>query len=75
MNDNQKAFLKELKTLFDKYNINEMLIFNDRITMSSNSDVLAFREYVNRNDNLSYFTDVLTTENRFEIKEGEKCLN
>ncbi len=70
MNDNQKAFLKELKTLFDKYNINEMLIFNDRITMSSNSDVLAFREYVNRNDNLSYFTDVLTTESRFEIKEG-----
>ena len=69
MNDNQKAFLKELKTLFDKYNINEMLIFNDRITMSSNSDVLAFREYVNKNDNLSYFTDVLTTESRFEIKE------
>ena len=46
-----------------------MLIFNDHITMSSNSDVLAFREYVNRNDNLSYFTDVLTTESRFEIKE------
>lgn len=70
MNDNQKAFLKELKTLFDKYNIDEMLIFNDRITMSSNSDVLAFRAYVNKNDNLSYFTDVLTTESRFEINEG-----
>ena len=70
MNDNQKAFLKELKTLFDKYNIDEMLIFNNRITMSSNSDVLAFCAYIRKNDNLSYFTDITTTESRFEIMEG-----
>ncbi|MBO7715138.1 MAG: hypothetical protein J6S85_16335 [Methanobrevibacter sp.] len=70
MNDNQKAFLKELKILFDKYNIDEMLIFNDRITMSSNSDVLAFRAYIRKNDDLSYFTDITTTESRFDIMEG-----
>lgn len=70
MNENQKAFLKELKTLFDKYNIDEMLIFNNRITMSSNSDVLAFCAYIRKNDNLSYFTDITTTESRFEIMEG-----
>ena len=70
MNDNQKAFLKELKILFDKYNIDEMLIFNDRITMSSNSDVLAFRAYIRKNDDLSYFTDITTTESRFDIMES-----
>lgn len=71
MNENQKSFLKELTVLFDKYNIDEMLIFNDRITMSSNNEVLAFRGYVKRSDKeLSYFTDVLTKESRF-VTKGE----
>lgn len=68
MNDNQKAFLKELSTLLDKYNIEEMLIFNGRITMNSNGNVLAFRNYIHKNDDLSYFTDITTTESIFEIK-------
>lgn len=72
MNDNQKAFLRELSLLLDKYAIDEMLIFNDRIAMSSNSDVLAFRAYIRKKEkNLSYFTDIYTTESQF-ITEGDK---
>ena len=72
MNDNQKAFLRELSLLLDKYEIDEMLIFNDRIAMSSNSDVLAFRAYIRKKEkNLSYFTDIYTTESQF-ITEGDK---
>lgn len=72
MNDNQKAFLRELSLLLNKYAIDEMLIFNDRIAMSSNSDVLAFRAYIRKKEkNLSYFTDIYTTESQF-ITEGRE---
>ena len=68
MNDNQKAFLRELSLLLNKYAIDEMLIFNDRIAMSSNSDVLAFRAYIRKPDKeLSYFSDILTTESKYII--------
>lgn len=70
MNDNQKAFLKELSTLLDKYNIKEMLIFNGRITMNCNGNVLAFCEYKHKADDMSYFTNILTTEQDFMPKEG-----
>ena len=72
MNDNQKAFLRELSLLLNKYAIDEMLIFNDRITMSSNSDVLAFRAYIRKKEkDLSYFTDIYTTESQFITESGE----
>lgn len=72
MNDNQKAFLRELSLLLNKYAIDEMLIFNDRIAMSSNSDVLAFRAYVRKKEkDLSYFTDIYTTERQFITEGGE----
>lgn len=72
MNDNQKEFLSELSALFVKYNIDEMLIFNDRIAMSSNSNVLAFRAYIRKKEkNLSYFTDIYTTESQFIAESGE----
>ena len=70
MNDNQKAFLKELSTLLDKYNIKEMLILNGRITMNSNGNVLAFCEYKHKADDMSYFTNILTIEQDFMPKEG-----
>ena len=69
MNDNQKAFLKELSTLLDKYNIEEMLIFNGRITMNSNGNMLAFCEYKRKDNDMSYFTSILTTEQDFIPKE------
>lgn len=72
MNDNQKAFLRELSLLLNKYAIDEMLIFNDRIAMSSNSDVLAFRAYIRKKEkNLSYFTDIYATESQFITESGE----
>lgn len=72
MNDNQKAFLRELSLLLNKYAIDEMLIFNDRIAMSSNSDVLAFRAYIRKKEkDLSYFTDIYTTESQFITESGE----
>ena len=72
MNDNQKAFLRELSLLLNKYAIDEMLIFNDRIAMSSNSDVLSFRAYIRKKEkNLSYFTDIYTTESQFITEGGE----
>lgn len=68
MNDNQKKFLSELSALLMKYNIDEMLIFNDRITMSSNSDILAFKAYICKSDKeMSYFSDILTTESKYII--------
>lgn len=72
MNDNQKAFLRELSLLLNKYEIDEMLISNDRIAMSSNSDVLAFRAYIRKKEkNLSYFTNIYTTESQFITESGE----
>lgn len=68
MNDKQQEFLNELSALFEKYNIDEMLIFNDRIAMSSNSNILSFRAYIRKPDKeLSYFSDILTTESKYII--------
>lgn len=74
MNKQQKLFLNELNTLCKKYSINEMLVFNGRITFKSNNGFLAITCY--RNDTGAYGNDVtyrgiLTQEDEYEIVPGE----
>lgn len=64
MNENQKEFLKELKTLCDKYNIYTMLIQGDYIAFFSNGELLAFRNYVN-----GEFRGIMTSVNDYEVEE------
>lgn len=74
MNKEHKLFLNELNCLCKKYSINQMLVFNGRITFKSNNGVLAFISY--RNDTGNYGNDVtyrgiLTQEDEYEIVPGE----
>lgn len=73
MNDNQKNFLKELSVLFEKYSIDSVVIFNERIHFNSNNDDLAFASYIRKNNDLSYFSDILTLTATYNIDliEGE----
>lgn len=64
MNKKQKEFLKELKTLCDKYHIDTMLIQGDYIAIFSNGELLAFRNYVN-----GEFMGILTSVNDYEVEE------
>lgn len=71
MNENQKAFLNELTDLLEKYAIKEMIIFDGRIAMSSNEEVLAFESFIHKSDELSYFCNIMTTQNKYEVQERE----
>ena len=64
MNKKQKDFLKELKTLCDKYHIDTMLIRGDYIAIFSNGELLAFRNYVN-----GEFRGIMTSVNNYEVEE------
>ena len=64
MNKKQKEFLKELKTLCDKYHIDTMLIQGDYIAIFSNGELLAFRNYVN-----GEFRGIMTSVNNYDVEE------
>lgn len=68
MNEKQKAFLNELTDLFKKYEIEEMVIFEGRISMSSNGQVLAFESFIQKSDELSYFYNIISTQNQYLIR-------
>lgn len=74
MNENQKKFLKELCVLFEKYNIDSVLIFNERMHFTSNNDDLAFVSYIRKNDELSYFNDIIakSSDYRIDLNDLEK---
>ena len=71
MNEKQKTFLNELTNLFKKYEIEEMIIFEGRITLSSNEQVLAFESFINKSEELSYFCNIMTMQNKYSIQEKE----
>ena len=56
--------MKDLKALCDKYNIYTMLIQGDYIAIFSNSELLAFRNYVN-----GKFSRIATSVNNYEVEE------
>ena len=64
MNKKQKEFLKDLKTLCDKYHIDTMLIQGDYIAIFSNGELLAFRNYVN-----GEFRGIMTSASGYEVEE------
>lgn len=74
MNENQKNFLNDLCVLLEKYHIDSVLIFNERIHFISNNNDLAFVSYIRKNDDLSYFNDILTKDPdyRIDLNEGVK---
>ena len=76
MNENQKCFLKELSDLFDKYNVEEMCVFNGRITFVSNQEYIGVVSFGReKEEDVSYFTEILvkeksyiTRDNRYKVK-------
>lgn len=66
MNENQKEFLKELKTLCDKYHIDTIFSFSQGkyIAFFSNEELLAFHNYVN-----GEFGEIMTSVNDYEVEE------
>lgn len=74
MNKKHKLFLNELNCLCKKYSINQMLVFNGRITFKSNNGFLAFISYHNdtgiHSDGVIYL-GIHTQEDKYEIVPGE----
>lgn len=64
MNKKQKEFLKELKMLCDKYHIDTIFSSSQYIEIFSNSELLAFRNYVN-----GEFRGIMTSVNNYEVEE------
>ncbi len=64
MNKKQKEFLKDLKTLCDKYHIDTIFSSSQYIEIFSNSELLAFRNYVK-----GEFIGILTSTNDYEVEE------
>ena len=71
MNEKQKAFLNELTDLLKKYSVDDMIIFEGRICISSNGSTLAFESFINKSEDLSYFCNIMTTQSKYEIQKRE----
>lgn len=79
MNEKQKHFLKDLSDLFDKYMVEEMCVFDGRVTFISNQNyigVISFER--SKDEDVSYFTEILikereyiTRDNRYDVIESE----
>lgn len=68
MNDLQKRFLRELHELFMKYEVDSMVICDDRIVFSSNYNTLSCECYIKRsNDESAYFGNIATQTELFTI--------
>ena len=68
MNDKQKAFLHELHELFMKYDVDSMVICDDRIVFQSGNNALSCECYIKRSDGESaYFGDIVTQSEIFTI--------
>ena len=76
MNEKQKHFLKDLSDLFDKYMVEEMCVFNGRVTFISNQNYIGVVSFErSKDEDVSYFTEIhikekeyITRDNRY--KEG-----
>ena len=71
MNEKQKCFLKELSDLFDKYNIEEMCVFNGRITFVSNQEYIGVVSFSReKEEDVSYFTEILVKEKSYITRDN-----
>ncbi len=71
MNENQKCFLKELSDLFDKYNVEEMRVFNERITFISNQEYIGVVSFIReKEEDMSYFTDIFIEEKSYITRDN-----
>ena len=71
MNEKQKHFLKELSDLFDKYNIEEMCVFNGRITFVSNQEYIGVVSFSReKEEDVSYFTEILVKEKSYITRDN-----
>lgn len=70
MNDKQKEFLKELKILFEKYNIQKVNSVDDKIMFWCTTDCgLGFRDYTDttyKADYIGNFSDVTTIQGSYK---------
>ena len=64
MNKKQKEFLKELKTLCDKYHIDTIFSQNNYIGIVSNSELMLIRTYAD-----GKFSGIATSVNDYEVEE------
>lgn len=71
MNEKQKHFLKELSDLFDKYNVEEMCVFNGRITFMSNQEYIGVVSFNReKEEDVSYFTEILVKEKSYITRDN-----
>lgn len=71
MNEKQKHFFKELSDLFDKYNVEEMCVFDGRITFVSNQEYIGFISFKReKEEDVSYFTEILIKERSYITRDN-----
>lgn len=71
MNEKQKHFLKELSDLFDKYNVEEMCIFNEKITFISCQNFIGVTSFQrSKDEDVSYFTEILIKEKEYITRDN-----
>ena len=69
MNEKQKKFLEELHELLLKYNIDTMIVSDDRIAMQCDNNSLAFTAYIRRDNGTdAYFDNIESYQNSYHIK-------
>ena len=68
MNDKQKAFLRELHELFNRYDIDSMVICDNRIVFECGNNSLACESYIRRpNSDTAYFSNIMSQSELFII--------
>ena len=67
MNEKQKKFLNELGRLLRKYGISRVFRNESDVMFMSNSESLAFYEYIN-----DKFLGLSTTSEEYEVEEDEQ---
>ena len=69
MNINQKNFLNDLKILLDHYNVDNIIIVNDRIHFISNNIDFSFESYVRKDGDLSYFSNITSVNDKYIVEK------
>lgn len=68
MDDKQKCFLRELHKLFDMYDIDSMMICDNRIVFEYGNNSLSCESYIRRpNSDTAYFSNIMSQSELFII--------
>ena len=71
MNNFQKKFLDELSDLFKRFDIQSMLVCDERIAFERDGQVLCVESFIRKNVDLAYFQNITSKESIYKIKGGD----